>query len=60
MFQIGDWRVLIGYLSLLSDLLCKAPLIVLAQRAGPTYLLVQHGDGVQNDFTNDLIEDVIP
>src|SRR5207247_8250406 len=24
MFQIGDWRVLIAYLGLLSDLLCKA------------------------------------
>src|SRR5216117_2027104 len=25
MFQIGDWRVLIAYLGVLSDLLCKAP-----------------------------------
>ena len=27
MFQIGDWRVLMAYLGLLSDLLCKAHIV---------------------------------
>ena len=50
-------QIKVAFLFLVANLI---PLIVLAQRGGPAYLLVQHGDGVQNDFTNDLIEDVIP
>src|SRR5437762_10499228 len=35
MLQIGDWRVLIAYLGLRSDLLCKAP-----RRESPTVRVV--------------------
>src|SRR6266536_3537051 len=45
MFQIGDWRVLIAYLGLLSDLLCKA---------------AKEGQGVVRSTSSQICSDVDP
>src|SRR5205809_778769 len=44
MFQIGDWRVLMAYLGLLSDLLCKAHIM------SPEIYLTR-GGGRRNGFS---------